>query len=385
MFYQLPPAGQPIRVGAGAHAAQSPHELFLPWQTEFFDSGTAALAAAIMAAIRLRDVQEPRVILPAYGCPDLVSAVLYAGATPVLVDLEPGRPWLDLGQLAARIGPQTVAIVAVDLFGIQERMAALRDIAGDASVLLIEDSAQAFPAGEPFWHGDLVVVSFGRGKPVSLLGGGAVLFRDESFRSLIPACGTGAVATLGQRLAFRGKALLYNIMSAPRGYWLPAGLPFLHLGETRFHTLEGIHCMDATRLELLAANVDAFRRRRLRVQSALADVLGEFADRIEGLVDLPAVCGVPEGQPLLRYPLLLAPDMRDNALKYLEKKGLGVSVMYSAALPELPGLAPRLGTAAAVPAARDFARRLLTLPVHDRVGVADIRAIATCLAALVRG
>jgi dTDP-4-amino-4,6-dideoxygalactose transaminase len=158
------------------------------------------------------------------------------------------------------------------------------------------------------------------------------------------------------------------------------------LGETRFHPLRGIDGMDAARLELLAANVDAFRRRNLRVQVELAGVLEELAAGIGGLVNLPAVCGVLPGQALLRYPLLMAPEMRDKALKEFKKIGLGVSAMYPAALPGLPGLERWLGrgASAAVPVAREFARRLLTLPVHDRVGVADIRAIRACLAALVR-
>ena len=62
-------------------------------------------------------------------------------------------------------------------------MAVLRPLADAAGAVLIEDSAQAFPrdGGGDFWQGDLVVLSFGRGKPVSLLGGGAVLYRDERF------------------------------------------------------------------------------------------------------------------------------------------------------------------------------------------------------------
>ena len=381
MFYQLPPAGQPISLHAGAHASQLPTECFLPWQAEFFNSGTAALAAAIVAAVHLKGASAPEVILPAYGCPDLVSAVLHAGARPVLVDLEPQRPWMDLGQLAASVGPQTVAIVAVSLFGIRERMTAIRAIAERSALVLIEDSAQAFPVRDmdTFWEGDLVVVSFGRGKPVSLLGGGAVLFRDDKYRARLPACGPAAKAGVRQRLVFRLKALLYNLMSSPRAYWLPAGLPFLHLGETRFHPLAAVRCMDAARLELLEPNIEAFRARSLRIQSALAGRIADLANRSGSLVDLPAVCQMPAAHALLRYPLLLPPGARDAAYKCLKKRGLGVSTMYPAALPDIAGLGHHLGAAGTLPAARDFAARLLTLPVHERVRDAGIREMADCL------
>jgi len=380
MFYALPPAGQPINLRAGARAGQSPADVFHPWQAKFFNSGTAALAAAVMAAVRLKGVHDPQVILPAYGCPDLVSAVLYAGASPVLVDLEPERPWMDLDQLAARVGPDTVAIIAVDLFGIQERLRAIRAVTARFSPVLIEDSAQAFPVEgmEAFWGGDLVVVSFGRGKPVSLLGGGAVLYRENRFDGLLPDFGAHRDASAPQRLAFRIQAVLYNLMSRPRIYWIPAGLPFLHLGETRFHALAEVRCMDAARLGLLTANIHAFRQRGQHVQTSLAGRVGTLA-RTGRVVDLPAVCDMPGSNVLLRYPLLFAPDIRDRLYNCMKEKGLGVSRLYPAALPDITGLGRYLAGAGDFPVARAFARRLLTLPVHSRVRDADITAIWTCM------
>jgi dTDP-4-amino-4,6-dideoxygalactose transaminase len=382
MFYQLPPAGNTISLNAGSPIALSPGELFHPLQAVFCNSGTAALAAAITAATRLKEVRAPEVILPAYGCPDLVSAVLFAGARPVLVDLEPERPWMDLGRLASVIGPQTVAIVAVSLCGVPERMQEISDIARRSSLVLIEDSAQAFPNGDmgSFWRGDLVVLSFGRGKPVSLLGGGAVLYRDDKFRRLLPVCKTDTACTGPDQLAFRLQARLYNSLSSARAYWVPAGLPFLHLGETRFQPLDTVQCMDAPRLQLLAANIDSFRRRSLRVQTRIADLCRENSERTGGrLVDLPVACKVPGSRPLLRYPLLLDIGYRDMIYNCMRRKGLGASIMYPAILPDTAGLEHRLGPGNAFPAAREFAARVLTLPVHDRVRDVDIQLIADCL------
>lgn len=382
MFYQLPPAGHPISLDTGSHAVLSPGDIFHPYQATFYNSGTAALAAAISVAVRLQGVTAPEVILPAYGCPDLVSATVHAGARPVLVDLEPDRPWMSLDQLAASVGPQTVAIVAVSLFGIPERMSAIRGIAERSSVLLIEDSAQAFPNNgmESFWDGDLVVLSFGRGKPVSLLGGGAVLFRDEQFHRLLPDCGPDSAGTALGQARFRLQARLYNFMSSPHVYWIPAGLPFLGLGETRYHPLEAVRCMDTPRLGLLAANIATFQRRGRGVQSRLTGQCREISLRAGGrLVDLPAVCKVPESQSLLRYPLLLDIGLRDVIYNCLKRRGLGASRMYPAALPEIAGMQ---GVGGVFPVARDFSARILTLPVHDRVKDSDIRRIADCLSAL---
>ena len=86
MFYQLPPAGNRITFSVDSNVP-------LPWflssdRATFYHSGTAALAAAIIAAKTARAIHDAEVILPAYACPDLLSAAIFARVRPVLVDLE---------------------------------------------------------------------------------------------------------------------------------------------------------------------------------------------------------------------------------------------------------------------------------------------------------
>ena len=89
-------------MSGGMSTAPPLQDVFSPYTPRYFDSGTAALGAAIIAAIKLKGVDVPQVVLPANGCPDLVSAVIFAGAMPVLIDLEPERASLDLDLLSAR-------------------------------------------------------------------------------------------------------------------------------------------------------------------------------------------------------------------------------------------------------------------------------------------
>ena len=376
MFYHLPPVGNPVCLSKQPDLVLS--SLFASYQTQFYASGTAALAAAITAAMKLKNGSGPEIILPAYGCPDLVSAVIYAGAKPVLVDLEADRPWFNLSQLASAITENTVAIVAVNLFGISERWTKLRELAKQSDIVLIEDSAQYFPGGDERqeWQGDFVVLSFGRGKPVSLLGGGAVLTADTSLYELLPKPQKNT-ASLSQRFIFGLKARLYNAMISPFVYWVPQALPFLHLGETRYHTLLDIKALDQVREKLLASNIMQYRNdvkatKRSEKISTMLDSLGQS-------VNLPQVCGMNVNRHLLRFPLLLEAESRDRIYQKLKRAGLGVSKMYPASLPEISGLGHVLDEKQSFPSAQAFAARLLTLPTHAYVSDENIEKIETIL------
>lgn len=50
------------------------------------NSGTAALSLSLIVA-KTTNAEKNEVILPAYGCPDLVAAIEYAGLIPVIVDI----------------------------------------------------------------------------------------------------------------------------------------------------------------------------------------------------------------------------------------------------------------------------------------------------------
>ncbi|MFW2438944.1 MAG: DegT/DnrJ/EryC1/StrS family aminotransferase [Arenicellales bacterium] len=378
MFYQLPPVGNPVRLSGGRNDESLLQEIFHPYSPRFFDSGTSALAASILAAIGIKGTPTPEVILPAYGCPDLISAIVYAGAKPVLVDLEAGRPWMALDQVSAHITADTVAVIAASLCGIPERLAELRQITEQSAVLLIEDSAQLFPGSvaEANWQGDLVVISFGRGKPVSLLGGGAVWFRDERLGSLLPGQSIAPVG-MGQRLAFRITVRLYNQLISPRSYWILQGLPFLHLGETRYYPLDAIGPLAAVRKDVLKANVECYLEQGVATQVALSRMSDSLADDM--IVNLPAVCNLSAQHRLLRYPLLVASSKRNRIVAQLSEAGLGVSVMYPGILPAIPGLEALLAGQGPFPAAAQFSRQLLTLPTHAGVGGADIHKIAAAI------
>ena len=232
----LRPVGNPVLLKKSTLDFQyfgTPH-------VEFYQSGTSALAAAL-TAVKLSHANTKsltEVLLPAYTCPDLISAVVHAGLTPVLIDLEPDSCWMSLNDIENAISERTIAIIAVRFLGIAERMNALRTICDRHNITLIEDSAQGFPVTQPenYWQGDLAIVSFGRGKPVNMLSGGAVITFKPGLKEHLPSANKNTANTKAAT-AYLIKALLYNLLIKPWAYGLAIRLPGLNVGETVYEPL----------------------------------------------------------------------------------------------------------------------------------------------------
>jgi 8-amino-3,8-dideoxy-alpha-D-manno-octulosonate transaminase len=142
-------------------------------------SGTAALHTA-MVGLGIGSGDE--VILPAYGwvaCPD---AVVAAGATPVIADIDDSLT-LDPGDVEKRITKRTKAILAVHIRGLPCDLDALSKIARDRGLFLIEDVAQG--AGGSYHgrrlgsYGKVATFSFQLNKMITAGEGGAVLTDDR--------------------------------------------------------------------------------------------------------------------------------------------------------------------------------------------------------------
>ncbi len=378
MWRYLRPAGERIRLQRGpvseAAAALGEPETAV----RFYDSGTAALASAIKASAAVHPVEHPEVLMPAYACPDLVSAAVFAGVRPVLVDFVPERPWMDLDALRRQITANTVAVVAVNFLGIPERVHALAEIARERKVSLLYDCAQSLEAGVATGEAPLRILSFGRGKPVSLLGGGAVLCSDDLLLShMTEPAEFDAGDNRMQEARFAASVLAYNSLSEPGIYKLPASLPFLKLGETRFKALPRIGALPRFKRAYLVANMASQSAEheapseRIRTGLASCDVAS--------LTDLPTACGATGAERLLRYPLLM-PNARSRAIALEHLRSYGAIDMYRWSLPQVPGIGDRVAPTE-YPHADDFAQRLITLPVHADVRAADseymVRAVRT--------
>lgn len=371
----LRPAGNPVKL----RKTRFDSTQFQPFELDFYHSGTAALAAAIMASMKTRPdiTAQPEVILPAYGCPDLISAILYAGAKPVLVDLETDSSWMSLQQVEGAISDNTVAILAVRFLGIAERMTALRDLCQQHRLILIEDSAQGFPLTPPdtYWQGDFNILSFGRGKPVNLLTGGAVLSNSAEFRGLLPSPSSSNNGFLAEA-QYLLKASVYNVLINPFTYGVATRLPGLNVGDTVYKPLSKLDDIPQFMKHYLNKNIYVHKSSN-KAENLIRDKISEL--NTTDIIDLTSMAGVNVSEPLLRYPLLI----RDKPLRdllYDKLSALGASIMYKKPLALIDGMPHSVfNSFNHIPNAWDFANRLLTLPVHQGVSKKTVTRIMTSI------
>ncbi|UZJ43909.1 DegT/DnrJ/EryC1/StrS family aminotransferase [Marinimicrobium sp. C6131] len=353
----LPPAGEKVLVGPASPAPASEATRFPGYLATWVDSGTSALALGLLdIARRQRREGRNEVIIPAYCCPDLVAAIHYAGLFPVAVDLAVDDCGYDLGSLTRALSDATCAVIAVNFLGLSDDLGALRSLLSHfPEVALIEDNAQWFPdaSDNSRLTGDYVVFSFGRGKPVSLLGGGVLLHR-KPLEASTPAPRSLSAA---QRLRLRLKYAVYNQLLEPFYYQALSRNPLIKLGETRYSPLRSIEGMDDRRYSLLDRNIAQHRGRSRGAEQAYDQALGNV-NALTGLFS-------DRRRRLLRYPLLV-PDAIAQQRIMATLKGYGVTTLYQRSIDHFVN-SGYLRKEGLCPNATDFASRLLTLPVHSRV------------------
>jgi dTDP-4-amino-4,6-dideoxygalactose transaminase len=150
-------------------------------------SGTDALILPLMAAgIGPGD----GVLVPSFTFTSSAEVVALRGATPIFVDVDKhtfnmNPDSVRQGLIAAeRAGVATRAIMTVDLFGQPVDFDAIREIADEHGLWILDDGAQSFGAtykGVPIGKfGRVTGTSFYPSKPLSCYGDGGAVFTDDS-------------------------------------------------------------------------------------------------------------------------------------------------------------------------------------------------------------
>jgi dTDP-4-amino-4,6-dideoxygalactose transaminase len=142
-----------------------------------FSNGTIALLIALKA-LEIRG----EVITTPYSFVATTNSLIWNGATPVFVDIEPYTLNLDPRKIEMAISPKTTAIMPVHCYGHPCDVEEIERIAHKYNLKVIYDAAHAFGVrchcGSVLNHGNLSVLSFHATKVFNTFEGGAIVCAD---------------------------------------------------------------------------------------------------------------------------------------------------------------------------------------------------------------
>ena len=383
----LPPAAAPIGFGGlwggirGSalhdHRGEMEQQLrsyFGVRHAVLLSSGTAALAVILRALASLSPGRD-EVLIPAFTCFSVPSAVVREGLSPTLCDIDPGTLDFEPASVKQAITSRTLCVIPTHLFGIPANISNIKNLCREHGAYVVEDAAQAFGVRNGGrllgTNGDVGFLSFGRGKHLSAGSGGAVLTDTTAIAS--------AVLREVSRLPDPGilesarhcfEAIATAVFIRPSLYWLPDALTFLRLGESQFNPGFPITRLSRARAGLLHGwrrRLEDANRRRTANVARLMKALGAFGPRE------PAV-------PFLRLPVLAASRSERDSLARLGKP-LGVSTMYPTPVNEIPEIATRFA-GLSFQGASKVAELLLAFPTHPLLGEDDLKGLEAIVGGL---
>ncbi len=304
-------------------------------------SGTTALHLAMLAAGIGKDDE---VITTPFSFAATGNCVLYVGACPVFVDIDPQTYNLDPNKIEDAITDKTRAILPVHLYGQPAKMDEINRVARDNDLVVIEDAAQA--------HGAL----YKRKKAGSL--GSMGCFSFYPTKNMTTSEG-GIITTDNQEMADNARIL--------RAHGEKERYSHVVLGYN-FRMTDIAAAIGLVQLEKL----DDFNERRLEN----AEYLTEHLKEIPGL-EAPFV--LEEVRHVFhQYTIRVGEGKRDDFMKFLTESGIGTGIHYPIPIYQQK-LYKDLNFSANCPEAEKAAKEVLSIPVHPGLSVEDVEKIVSVL------
>lgn len=343
-------------------------------------SGKAALTLILHALTALS--ARRKVLIPAYTCFSVPSAIVKAGLQVSLCDINPESLDFDFHSLEQLLDERPLCVIPTHLLGLPSDVDRMKALCRGKDVFIVEDAAQAMGGeqdGRPLGTlGDVSFFSFGRGKNITCGSGGVILTNsDVVAKALRSRYDQLKDESLLGRMRNFGEVLTMRLLINPVAYWFPAGLPFLELGETKFSTDFEVMRMDGVRAGMLS-----YWRERLEESKR-----ARYATSMDLRLGLPAnarIVGHPgsDSQVYLRLPVMLeAKSLKEKACQLSNAQGLGISPLYPSAIHAIKELQDTL-QGKDCPGAEAVVDRLVTLPVHQFMTAKDCERISRFLTEL---
>ena len=302
-------------------------------------SGTAALSL-MLEAYGVGPGDE--VVVPAHTFIASALAVSHVGATPVLCDVLDGTGLIDPAAARAAVGPRTVAVLAVHLYGQTCDMDAIHAFAGPRSLLVLEDAAQAHGAT---YHGrragslgNAAAFSFYPSKNLGALGDGGAVSTDDD----VLAARIRRLRNLGQRVKGEHVELGYN---------------------------ERLDGLQAALLRVKLPHLDAWNEARRAHAARYRELLEAEVTLVQEMSECRSVHHL--------FPARFAD--RDAVAATLGEYGIETGIHYSPAVHQHPAWRDSALRHGAVPNAEAWAAEELSLPMHPDLTPDQVERVAAAV------
>jgi len=306
-------------------------------------SGTSAIHLAL-DALGIKPGDE--VITTSFSFIASATPILFLGANPRFVDIDPLTYNMDHRQLLKAINEKTRAIIPVHLYGQCADMDEILDVAGDIPVL--EDCAQAHgsiykgrKAGSMGYCG---MFSFYPTKNMTTGEGGMVVSNDESFIDRI------------KMLRNHGQVERYDH----------------HLVGYNLRMTSIAAAIGREQLKKLPANTEARRKNASLYNTGLSSIKG---------IRPPQT--YPGNEPVYHQYTIWVEKGRDDLARALGERGIGNKVFYPSTIPSSPAM--KGFSTGSFPNAENASQHVLSLPVHPMLSPDNISEIIKAISEIMEG
>ena len=311
-------------------------------------SGTAALHSALSA----HDIGPgDEVILPTFTHIATANAVLYTGAKPIFVDIDPYTYNIDPIFVKKALTRRTKAIIPVHYAGQPAEMNQIMEIATECGLIVIEDAAEAHGAmykGKKAGSiGDAGCFSFAWNKNLTTGEGGMVTTNDEYLARVVKSLRNHGKAGTGQRGLHTRLGFNYKMTDIQAA-----------LGSVQLKKLE----------------------RTIVRKVAKARCMSSKLRKIKGIVPPMESSNVRHVYSM--YTIRVSKEAgisRDALMKYLNRRAIDSRVYFTPVhlQPAFRASCP----AQSFPFAEKTAKEVLTLPLYPELKAKDIDFIARSIRA----
>lgn len=308
------------------------------------------LSSSWTAAVHLLHIAHglksgDEILVPSLTAFPSIEPMIHVGARPIFCDIDDTYT-IDPADARKRITKRTVGILPVHLYGRSADMDAMKKLAADHGLWIIEDCAQAHGAK---WKGRRVggltehsAFSFYPSKNLTVYGdGGAIGTSDPEIARKV-----GMLRNHGRKDKYLHEKVGFNL---------------------RFNEIQA--AVGREQLKVL----DELNANRRRVAQWYRRELGDAKE-----VTLPPEDRIGQTESVYHMFVirLASNDIREGLAKFLKEKGIETGVHYPVPNHLQPAISEIYGALPALPKTEDYVKRILSLPIYPALTEEEVKTVA---------